>query len=67
MKFNELSSFTLHFSSGVYLDMFGHVDEVGDETDLDEQTRDRIEKEMERFTKDLDVNKDGHLDKVRLP
>ena len=67
MNFNEPSSFALNFSSGVYLDMFGHVDEVGDEADLDEQTRDRIEKEMERFTKDLDVNKDGHLDKVRLP
>ena len=25
-----------------------------------------VKKEMERFTKELDVNKDGHLDKVRL-
>ena len=46
--------------------MFGSVNEVGDESDLDEDTQDRIKQEMERFTKELDVNKDGHLDKVRL-
>ena len=54
------------FFVGVYLDVFGQVDEVGDESHLDEQTRNKIEKEMERFSSELDVNKDGHLDKVRL-
>ena len=45
----------------------GTVNEVGDESDLDEETQDRVRREMERFTSELDVNKDGHLDKVRLP
>ena len=55
-------------SSGVCLSMFGGtVNEVGDESDLDEETQDRVRREMERFTSELDVNKDGHLDKVRLP
>ena len=50
----------------MYLETLGSVNEVGDESDLDEETQDRIKKEMERFTKELDANKDGHLDKVRL-
>ena len=50
----------------MYLETLGSVNEVGDESDLDEETQDRVKKEMERFTKELDANKDGHLDKVRL-
>ena len=45
----------------------GTVNEVGDESDLNEKTQDRVRREMERFTSELDVNKDGHIDKVRLP
>ena len=51
-------------SSGVYLSMFGGtVNKVGDESDLDEETQDRVRREMKRFISELDVNKD----KVRLP
>ena len=50
----------------MYLETLGSVNEVGDESDLDEETQDRVKKEMGRFTKELDANKDGHLDKVRL-
>ena len=50
----------------MYLETLGSVNEVGDESDLDEETQDRVKKEMERFTKELDANKDGHLDKVSI-